>query len=1534
MEVNDVIKSYRLVEVLGEGGFGKVFKARHDTIDREVAMKVILPLHANQPEFIERFELEAQLVARLEHPNIVPLYDFWRDPHGAYLVMRLIRGGSLVDAILQANLTNEYWDIERAAKLLDQIASALHTAHRNKIVHQDIKPANILLDEDGNAYLTDFGIARVLDSDINLAQDANNVMHGSPKYISPEHLKRAEITPKSDIYSLGLLMYEVLTGDPPYDSTELLELLQMHLKRRIPPLQEKRPDLPDELNAPLRQATTRNPDERYASVLDFARDFNGVVQQLKYGGTPVIVGAPNTNLRSGGVPGDEVLVNPYKGLAAFQESDAADFYGRSALIETLLTKVIDKNGQYNRLLAVVGPSGSGKSSVVRAGVIPKIRAGAIAGMTFYTATMIPGTNPMRSLEGAVLRVASRASDDFLKKIGQPNFDLMEVLEMSMPKTGEMLLIIDQFEEVFTLADDKTIRDHFLKTVHDAITHPQSRVRVIITMRADFTGHALQERYWGEMIHYRTTLVPTMTINELREAIEEPARRVGLHFQDGLLEQIISDVNVQSEFGSLPLLQYTLSELFDKHKGRELTRDAYRELGGISGALAKRADETYLSLEEEQQLLAQRIFPRLITLGEGVQDTRRREFLGNLYSMHPNTQMVDEVLLAFQNGHLIARSYDELTRDIVIEVAHEALIRQWSRLRKWLDENRDALRLQASLSVEVRQWVGAGKSADFLARGDRLASFRQLFNNNLIALSAVEHEYLVASDNLEKQYQRRRQQFIAALAVAAVVSAIAAIIATFFWQQSVVAERTAVAERNNANTQESIANAQSTIAYLNEQDAISERDRANIQSTLAYLNEQDAITERDRANQQSILSRSRELAASALLFTASQPDRAVLFSLQAINTSSTYEARNALLTALQTNPSLNGYFNGHTAEVRAVVLNPDKTLLASGARNGEIIIWDMATRRPIQHLTHHSDRVNTIAFNSDGTLMASTGYNGQLAIWDTSTWQIRHDLTWTDTASNAVGWGLTFAPDGSTLALGDNLGQLYLWNAVTGEVQNNFQAHTDAIYALAFSPDSSTLATGGGDNLVKIWDNTTFEPIAEFADHTNWILDLAFRSDGLLLASASADTNIRFWNMQTLQGIGGLIGHTNGVRSIMFTSDGQRLISADQGGTIIITDLTNRENDFTINSPEHTPVWSMDLRGSDLLVGGETDSIFMVSLSSTATFPFNRNLGNTSDTVNRVVFSPDSTLVAAGGGSNTNFDISVWHLETGAVQVIDNHNNIVNDMVWHDNRLISVDIEGLVVISESGTVRTFQNKGAVISVGAYGDTLALGDAQGNITLWNMGSDPLERIIQFDAHDGPILALSFSPDGTQLVSGGRDSTLTLWDVNTRERIGDMWRGHTDDVLTVTFSPDGRFVASGSRDNTIIIWDVTTGQAVSEPLIGHTNFVTGLAYNPDGTVLVSSSHDMTVRLWDMTVFRQLGLPLRRHTAVINTVDYSVDGKWIASASQSGVVALWNADLTYWTNAACTFANRPLSANERQEFFAGDFPAVNICPLDTDTN
>src|SRR5690349_960081 len=160
-----VIKGYELREMVGKGGFGAVYRALQPSVGREVAIKAILPAYVNHPEFIRRFKAEAQLVARLEHIHIVPLYDYWRESSGAYLVMRYLRGGSL-----RTLLSGNPLEPEHAAKLLDQVASAMSLAHRYGVIHRDMKPDNVLLDEEGNAYLADFGIAKDLTSSSNVTQ--------------------------------------------------------------------------------------------------------------------------------------------------------------------------------------------------------------------------------------------------------------------------------------------------------------------------------------------------------------------------------------------------------------------------------------------------------------------------------------------------------------------------------------------------------------------------------------------------------------------------------------------------------------------------------------------------------------------------------------------------------------------------------------------------------------------------------------------------------------------------------------------------------------------------------------------------------------------------------------------------------------------------------------------------------------------------------------------------------------------------------------------------------------------------------------------------------------------------------------------------------------------------------------------------------------------------------------------------------------------------------------------------------------------
>jgi serine/threonine protein kinase len=267
LETKQVIKGYELRERIGSGGFGVVHRAYQTTVGREVAIKIVLPKFANHPDFIRRFEIEAQLIARLEHPYIVPLYNYWRDPDGAYLVMRWLRGGNLRDALQQGP-----FDLEATAKFMDQITSALALAHRNDVVHRDLKPANILLDEDGNAYLSDFGIAKNI-RDTAGSQTGSDVILGSPDYLAPEQARSDPVDARTDIYSLGVVLYELLTSQHPFPNKTSIERMYHHLNGPLPPITSLPDSQCDGINAIIQKATAKNPANRYHDVLEFAADF-------------------------------------------------------------------------------------------------------------------------------------------------------------------------------------------------------------------------------------------------------------------------------------------------------------------------------------------------------------------------------------------------------------------------------------------------------------------------------------------------------------------------------------------------------------------------------------------------------------------------------------------------------------------------------------------------------------------------------------------------------------------------------------------------------------------------------------------------------------------------------------------------------------------------------------------------------------------------------------------------------------------------------------------------------------------------------------------------------------------------------------------------------------------------------------------------------------------------------------------------------------------------------------------------------------
>jgi DNA-binding SARP family transcriptional activator/class 3 adenylate cyclase/ABC-type glycerol-3-phosphate transport system substrate-binding protein len=746
------LRGYRLLEQVGEGAFGVVWRALDPELGREVAVKQIHPRLASDPGFVRRFEQEAQTIARLEHPHVVPLYDYWRDGSGAYLVMRWMRGGSLEDMLVRGPL-----DPEGAVRVVDQVASALALAHRLHTVHRDVKPANVLLDEEGNAYLSDFGIAE------DLTDWREVIPAGSLGYSSPEQLRGEAATPRSDIYGLGMVVQELLNGHG------------------------LAPGVADVVT----RATADDPEGRYAEAGDLA-----VALRNAFG-----LSVQRSSIGSGAE-----ARNPYKGLQAFTEADVDDFFGRDVLVDRLIARLAEPV-EGSTFLTVVGPSGSGKSSVVRAGLVPALRRGALPGSdSWFYAEMLPGAHPMEELEAALLRVAVDPPHSLLELLERDEEGLARIVGRLLPDQTELVLVVDQFEEVFTMLEDEDARDHFLRSLVAAVREPRARLRIVTTLRADFYDRPLSYPGLAELTQRRSETVVPLTPEELERAIGGPADRVGVVPERALVAEMVADVSDRS--GALPLLQYALTELFERRRDGALTLEAYREIEGISGALARRAEELFDAASEKEREAAKQLFLRLVTSGEGQADTRRLVPRTELMSLQGDPVAMQNVIDSFGRHRLLSFDRDPATRGPTVEVAHEALLGSWERLRIWIDESRDALRQHRRLATAATDWETSGRDVSLLLRGSRLEQLHTWKGSTDLALSRDEQEFLSASirqrdqerdeegARAERERALERRSFLRLRALVAVLT-VAALIAAGLTTIAVSRAREAERRRDEA-----------------------------------------------------------------------------------------------------------------------------------------------------------------------------------------------------------------------------------------------------------------------------------------------------------------------------------------------------------------------------------------------------------------------------------------------------------------------------------------------------------------------------------------------------------------------------------------------------------------------------------------------------------------------------------------------------------------------------------------------------------------
>jgi WD40 repeat protein/DNA-binding SARP family transcriptional activator len=1429
------LRGYRLLDQVGEGAFGAVHRAFQPQVGREVAVKVIHPRLANNPEFIRRFEAEAQLVARLEHPHVVPLYDYWREPDGAYLVMRFLRGGSLRDALREGPLAPE-----TAVGVLDHVAQALASAHRQGVVHRDIKPANILFDEEWNAYLSDFGIAK------ELAAAPGSIRGRTPSpfayYTSPEEVRGETPSSRADIYSLGLVLYEMLAGRHPYAGSPPQALAEKHLREPVPSLRSARADIPSSVAGIIERATAKDPEERFTDARALASALRAAI-----GTASALVSVPAVEVR-----------NPYKGLRPFLEADAADFFGREDLVDRLVARMTE-GGEGSRLLAVVGPSGSGKSSLVRAGLVPALRRGAVQGSEdWFVAQMMPGGDPFAELEGALLRVAATPlPPDLLDPLERDRDGLLRAAAWVLPNDGsELLLVIDQFEELFTLVDDEDTRARFLASVAAAATVPRSRVRFVINIRADFYDRPLLYRTLAELVRARTEVVIPLSAGELERAVTSPADRVGVAFAPGLVAQLVADVADQP--GALPLLQYALTELFDRRQDSTLAAATYREIGGVTGALARRAEEVFASLSDGTKQAARQLFLRLVTPGEGTEDTRRRVLQAELTSLDTSPAEMEAAIVAFGEARLLSFDRDVETRGPTVEVAHEALLREWGRLRGLIDAAREDLRTERRLVAAVRDWAEAGRDASFLASGSRLEQLEAWQERSSLAITPEEREYLEAS--LAERDRRR-------------------------------AEEGARQARERALERRSWRRLWALVAVL--------AAAALIASGLTVF----AFNQRGRAEREGRVAIARELAAAAVANLEVDPERSILLALEAVDRTRSVdgsvlpEAEEALHRAVLASrivlsvPGLGG----------ALDWSPDGTMFVTEGpeESGMVDIRDARTGESLRSFHGHDVDVNDVAFSADGSMLATTGDDGAARVWDPMTGQ----EVWSFEREDGGVWGPSFSPDGSLLgASWPDQGMVRLFDLAAGRTVREI-GPLPVTWETSFSPDGERLAVAVADPPGAIVvDVRSGQEAFALRGHGFPVQDVDWSPDGRWIATSSQDSTARIWEAKTGDPRYTLFGHTAAIVGAEWSPDSTRLVTGSGDGTAKVWEINENgaREAISLSAQDMASgvlaVFSPD--GTRVMTGdAQIRSVKVWDVSRTGDAEW-ANLPADPADLGGVAFTPDGRRVIASNGDGS---VTGWDAETGqrsltigrpgpsggppgAILAID---------VSPDGRLIATagptgkvweagTGEEAFSISPGGGVEdvAWSPDGALLAAGSFGGQVKIVDRSGR-----------EVAVLRDDPGFRVSALRFSPDGRLLATAGDPTervdptvaAVTIWDWE-QGRVVRRIRAWAEGL---SFDPTGARIATAGVFGRAEIWDVESGRKVAT-LAGHTGAVNDVAFGPDGSVIASASTDGTVRLWEPESGVEI-LALRGHETPVWDLAFSPDGSKLASASPDGSVRVW---------------------------------------------
>nr|WP_042184237.1 helix-turn-helix domain-containing protein [Kibdelosporangium sp. MJ126-NF4]CEL16169.1 High-affnity carbon uptake protein Hat/HatR [Kibdelosporangium sp. MJ126-NF4]CTQ94094.1 High-affnity carbon uptake protein Hat/HatR [Kibdelosporangium sp. MJ126-NF4] len=1167
----------------------------------------------------------------------------------------------------------------------------------------------------------------------------------------------------------------------------------------------------------------------------------------------------------------EILENPpYVGLSSYGPDDADRFCGRDRLVEDLLARLAKQH-----FLAVFGASGSGKSSVLRAGLTPRLVDSPATAVLLFT----PGSQPVEECAIHLSRFTGRPASEVYQELVEDPRNLRLIVRQALAgqaPDARIVLIVDQFEELFTQCLDAGQRSLFITAL---TTAAQARCRVVLGVRADFYSHCSMVAELATAMRDAQVTVGPLTEEELRSAISTPAVRSGCRVESALLAHLVAHANNRA--GTLPLLSHALLETWRRRRGSLLTLAGFHAAGGMDGALSQTAENVFTWFSENQQRLVRNLFQRLIALGEGTEDTKRRVRVDELDSDPDMDVVVDRLARA----RLVVVDQDG------IEMSHEALIRSWPRLGEWLAEDRAGLRTHRLLTEATQTWESLDHDPGTLYRGARLSTARDWAAHHGDVLNDRERRFLNASSAAMTRATWTRRALVALVVVLALIATTAAIVA--FEQRDEARFHQLVAEADRLRRSDpSLAARLNLVAH-----GMRSADK-DVQTRLLST-EQDALATSLAGHEGSVywtaFSPDGNTIATAghdhtvRLWNVSDRPRPFGPPIAAHTgyvTSAVFSPDGRTLVTAGDDHTIRFWNVTDPARPQAVgspvfsdsgtiytaVFSPDGRTLATANDNHTAQLWDVTNvTHPVRSgpaLTGHADRVRTVVFSGDSRTLATAGNDNTVRLWDVTAPATPVPLGQPLTGHNDIVHSVAFSPDNRTLASTSNDRTVRLWNvadpAHAAPLGVPLTGHTGDIWQVAFSPDGRVLGSAG-DNAVRLWnvsDPAKARALGEpLASASGSVFSLAFSPDGHFLAVGGDDGTTRLWSLPATL----LLGHGAAVTGAQFNRDGRLLATTSRDGTVRLWDTRDPQRPVPLGPPPSgRPVY-----------------------------------------VSTVAFSPDGHTLAASGDDF----VQLWD---------------VGDPI-HPRRLG----EPLVLGTRYGSPAVFSPDGRTLVTGDDDQSLRLWDVTGPAT-----PRPLSRIPS--GHGTYGNSVVFSPDGRTLATASHsDPDLKLWNVSdpaTPRLLGEPVIGHTAPIRSMDFSASGRLLATGADDQTIRLWDVTDParpHLLGAPLVGHTDGVSSVVFSPDGNTLFSGSPDRTLRLWDVSDParpKQSGSPITTDTDATTVVTGSSNGV-LVTAGGDGTARVWTLDVSHAVQRICADTYHVLDPEQWQRHIP-QFSYAPPCP------